>query len=81
MSQNKALTGHSEFAQKMCEMLGLPKHVRAFTLRCAVDEVVTLEVEYYPTEDGMNVPVFEPIVGTFNLVPANGGPPKDESTP
>lgn len=70
MSNDKLLTGQSELALKLCEMLGLPKHVRAFTLRCAADAIMTIKVEYYPTEDGIHPSAMDPVVGTFNLVPA-----------
>jgi hypothetical protein len=37
-----------QFGNELAELLGLPKHTRAFTLRCAVNEIVSVECEYYP---------------------------------
>lgn len=35
----------------LTEALGLPKYTRSFVLRCEVDQVVTVECEYYPAID------------------------------
>jgi len=46
-----AVLGH-QIGEELIAALGLPKHTCAFTLRCAVDEIVSVECEYYPEMKG-----------------------------
>ena len=43
------ITGH-QIGKALCEALDLPKNTVAFTLRVAVDQLVTVECEYYPSD-------------------------------
>ena len=49
---SNVMAQNSKFIEWLMDQLGMPKHVRAFELRAAVDEVVTLNVEYYPERPG-----------------------------
>ncbi|AQW28818.1 hypothetical protein ACEQ38_07895 [Ralstonia syzygii subsp. celebesensis] len=42
------MTTHDQFVKELHAALRLPKHARAFEIRCAVDEVVVVRCEYYP---------------------------------
>jgi len=37
-----------ELGSKLVKLLGLPEYTVSFTLRCAVNEIVTVTCEYYP---------------------------------
>jgi len=66
-----ALLGH-EIGEELCKALGLPKYTRSFTLRCDVNEPVTVECEYYPEGS------LETALAEFELVrkEARADPPK-----
>lgn len=40
--------GRGEFGEKLCRVLGLPKNTVSLELKVAVDEIVTVNCEYYP---------------------------------
>lgn len=46
-----AIKSGNELVNKLGTILGLPEHTTAFSLRCAVNEIVTIQCEYYPTLD------------------------------
>jgi hypothetical protein len=50
---------------QLIALLGMPKHVRSFELRCAVDEIVTVNCEYHP-KDALG---FDTILAEYELVP------------
>ncbi|MGT2453769.1 hypothetical protein ACU4GI_10910 [Cupriavidus basilensis] len=56
------------FVLALMKALGLPKGTKAFELRCAVDEVVTVKCEYYP--DGNSASGFDPrqLLSKYKLV-------------
>ncbi len=54
----------SKFIGEISKSLGIPKNARWFELRCAVGEIVTVKVEYYPSVDEDE----EPITERFELV-------------
>ena len=43
---------NDEDLQKLMDQLGVPASAKAWTLKCRVGEIVTIEVEYYPEVDG-----------------------------
>ena len=47
---SNVMTQHSKFIRWLIDQLGIPDGVKAFELRAAVDDVVSLWVEYYPEE-------------------------------
>lgn len=51
----------NDFAKKLCEALGLPKHTRSFELRVAVNEAVTCKAEIFvdPNMDDLETVLFE----------------------
>jgi hypothetical protein len=50
-------------------LLGLPKNVRSFELRCAVNEIVTVKCEYYP-----EITSIEAVLAEYELVPRTSPP-------
>lgn len=74
-----------ELGQKLCDALGLPKNVRWFELRVAVDEAVTVKCEYFPESDGgellesvlaeYKVEQKKPISESVEQIPAPPKPP------
>jgi len=46
------VTGRSKLCVDICKSLGL-KNVKKFDLHMAVDEIVTVTVEFYPEVDGV----------------------------
>ena len=59
-----AITGQ-QIGEALCRLLQLPKYTRSFTLRCAVDEVVTVKCEYYPD---ISVGKLESVFAEYELV-------------
>ncbi len=59
------ITGRDEVCTEICEALGL-KHVRKLNLHMGIDEIVTVEAEFYPEIDGVKQLV--PILKKFELV-------------
>lgn len=54
----KLRTPHNDpLIKQLIEILGLPKNLRSFELRVAVDEVVTVKCvcEYFPEENGQRL--------------------------
>jgi hypothetical protein len=62
------IAGH-QISKELCDALGLPKLTRGFTLRCYVDEPVTVECEYYPTSD------FQLALARYRLIAVGGDYP------
>lgn len=61
---NSLMTAHS-LGPQLIGMLGMPKHVISFELRCAVGEIVTVKCEYCPEEaDGIDT-----VLAEYELVP------------
>jgi hypothetical protein len=54
------VAGRNEWAKEICDALGI-KYCRKLDLHLEVDSVATVEVEYYPEEDGVLklVPIFK----------------------
>jgi hypothetical protein len=50
---------------QLISLLGLPKHVISFELRCAVNEIVSVKCEYHP-EDAAG---FDTVLAEYELVP------------
>ncbi|MGE4297034.1 MAG: hypothetical protein AB7E47_03305 [Desulfovibrionaceae bacterium] len=51
MDRLKILSSNSQEMSALVRFLGLPRNVRAFTLRASVDEVPTVEATYFPREN------------------------------
>lgn len=51
---------------QLAPLLGLPRCTRSFTLRCVVDEIVTVECEYFP--EGVSGPELETVFAQYGLV-------------
>jgi hypothetical protein len=49
-----AIIGY-QISPELCRVLGLPRNTISFTLRASVDEVVTVQCEYYPDGLGRDV--------------------------
>lgn len=49
---------------QLIALLGMPKHVASFELRCAVGEIVTVKCEYYP-EDAIGIDM---VLAEYELV-------------
>lgn len=45
---HRAMTTQDQFVRELFAALQLPKHTRAFEIRCAVDEAVIVRCEYFP---------------------------------
>lgn len=63
------MTVHTLGPQLMA-LLGMPKHVRSFELRCAVDEIVSVKCEYYPE----GATGFDTVLAEYELVPRTSAP-------
>ena len=51
----------------LVKALNLPKHCKAFELRCALNEIVTVKCEYFPEIDGVLSMI--PVIKEYRLVP------------
>lgn len=59
-----AFTTSHELAKALEAAMPMPKNMRGFTLRCYVDEAVTLTVESYP---GIEVGSFVAVMAEYDL--------------
>ncbi len=55
---------------QLIALLGMPKNVRSFELRCAVDEIVVVKCEYYPELSDIGA-----VLAEYELVPRTAGKP------
>lgn len=80
---SKVMACYDPFVAQLTKALGLPKHVRWFELRAAVDEAVTVRCEYFP--DANNAEGFDPIplLSEYRLTACGGraSPWVDEPRP
>lgn len=63
-----------ELGQKLCEALGLPKHVIWLELRVAFDEAVTVKCEYFPERNDSKP--LEAVFAEFEVVRRDPVPTK-----
>lgn len=55
---------------QLIALLGLPKNVRSFELRCAVDEIVLVKCEYHPG-DAFGI---DTVLAEYEVVPRTSAP-------
>ena len=74
-----ALSGRDNICKEIANALGI-KHCRKLDIRMRIDEIVTVEAEFFPEIDGIKQLV--PILKKFELCPLslNGVNPQPRST-
>jgi hypothetical protein len=68
------IAGH-QISKELCDALGLPKLTHGFTLRCYVGEPVSVECEYYPSDD------FQLALARYRLIAVGGDYPTPRPKP